>query len=89
MTAHKTHKRSILNFPLLFVFQHIQIRLLVCSVDKAKEMGIDWWSTNSYLSSGAADKSRVEAMSARIAQLEAAAQQPQPMAMQAEGAVRS
>ena len=27
----------------------IQIRLLVCSVDKAKEMGIDWWSDNSYL----------------------------------------
>ena len=68
----------------------IQIRLLVCSVDKAKEMGIDWWSTNSYLSSGAAPgKSQVEAMSARIAQLEAAAQQIQPMTMQAEGAVRS
>ena len=31
----------------------IQIRLLVCSVDKAREMGIDWWTTNSYLSSGA------------------------------------
>ena len=27
----------------------IQIRLLVCSVDQAKEMGIDWWSENSYL----------------------------------------
>ena len=27
----------------------IQIRLLVCSVDKAKEMGVDWWSENSYL----------------------------------------
>jgi hypothetical protein len=24
----------------------IQIRLLVCSVDKAKEMGIDWWVDN-------------------------------------------
>jgi hypothetical protein len=21
----------------------IQIRLLICSVDKAKEMGVDWW----------------------------------------------
>lgn len=31
----------------------IQIRLLVCSVDKAKEMGIDWWMSNSYLSSAA------------------------------------
>jgi len=27
----------------------IQIRLLVCSVEKAKEMGIDWWSENAYL----------------------------------------
>ena len=24
----------------------IQIRLVVCSVDKAKEMGIDWWVNN-------------------------------------------
>ena len=24
----------------------IQIRLLVCSVDKAKEIGIDWWVNN-------------------------------------------
>jgi len=25
----------------------IQIRLVVCSVDKALEMGMDWWSSNS------------------------------------------
>jgi hypothetical protein len=24
----------------------IQIRLLVCSVDKAKEIGMDWWTGN-------------------------------------------
>ena len=55
----------------------IQIRLVVCSVDKAREMGIDWWTTNSYLSSKAvADKSQVENLTARIAQLEAAALQP-------------
>ena len=55
----------------------IQIRLVVCSVDKAREMGIDWWTTNSYLSSNAvADKSQVENLTARIAQLEAAALQP-------------
>lgn len=24
----------------------IQIRLVICSVDKAKEMGMDWWVTN-------------------------------------------
>jgi hypothetical protein len=28
----------------------IQIRLLVCSVDKADEMGIDWWKNADYLS---------------------------------------
>ena len=64
----------------------IQIRLLVCSVEKAREMGIDWWMTNSYLSSSAAPgKSQVEDLSARIARLEEAFQQPQPLAAQAEG----
>jgi hypothetical protein len=24
----------------------IQIRLLICSVDKAKELGMDWWASN-------------------------------------------
>ena len=62
----------------------IQIRLLVCSVEKAREMGIDWWTTNSYLSSGAATNvSQVEEMTARIARLDAAAaQQPQTLAAQ-------
>ncbi len=27
----------------------IQIRLLVCSVDKAREMGMNWWMTNAYV----------------------------------------
>jgi metallophosphoesterase superfamily enzyme len=31
----------------------IKIRLLIASVDKAKEMGIDWWEHDSYLSSKA------------------------------------
>jgi len=29
----------------------IKIRLVVCSVDKAKEMGINWWQQDPYLSS--------------------------------------
>jgi len=29
----------------------INIRLLVASVDRAKEMGIDWWEGNPFLSS--------------------------------------
>ncbi|RIQ21485.1 gas vesicle protein [Jiangella rhizosphaerae] len=31
----------------------IRIRLLVASVDKAQEMGIDWWRRDPMLSSGA------------------------------------
>lgn len=31
----------------------IRIRLLVASVDKAVEMGIDWWKSDSLLSPGA------------------------------------
>jgi hypothetical protein len=29
----------------------IQIRLLICSVDKAKELGMDWWANNPAFSS--------------------------------------
>ncbi len=32
---------------------NIKIRLLVASVDKAMEMGINWWQSDSYLSSKA------------------------------------
>ena len=31
----------------------IQIRLVVCSVDKAKEMGLDWWVNNPAFRAGA------------------------------------
>jgi hypothetical protein len=34
---------------------NIKIRLLVASVDKAMEMGINWWQQDSYLSSKAKD----------------------------------
>jgi len=30
----------------------IKIRLLVCSVDKAEEIGMDWWRHDDFLSSG-------------------------------------
>ena len=49
----------------------IQIRLVVASVDKAREMGIDWW-TNSpdLLSRPAADSNELTALKQRIEQLE-------------------
>lgn len=31
----------------------LQIRLVVCSVDKAREMGLDWWVNNPAFSPGA------------------------------------
>ncbi|MCF7740926.1 MAG: gas vesicle protein [Candidatus Marinimicrobia bacterium] len=33
----------------------IKIRLLIASVDKAKEIGINWWEQDSYLSAKAKD----------------------------------
>lgn len=35
----------------------IKIRLIIASVDKAKEIGMDWWETDPYLSSKAAEDS--------------------------------
>jgi len=52
----------------------IQIRLVVASVDKAKEMGMDWWTTSPFLSSKAQGTERereVEELRKRIGQLEA------------------
>lgn len=31
----------------------IQIRLIVCSIDKAKEIGMDWWNTELQIRDGA------------------------------------
>jgi len=38
----------------------IKIRLMIASVDKALEMGINWWQTDSYLSSKAQDSEKEE-----------------------------
>jgi hypothetical protein len=56
----------------------IQIRLLVCSVDKADEMGIDWWKNADYLNGGASsasvddpdDAAALDEMNDRLARLE-------------------
>jgi hypothetical protein len=52
----------------------IRIRLLVCSIDKAEQIGLNWWRTDPAFSGtrqtdgiGAGDVARLEA---RIAQLE-------------------
>jgi hypothetical protein len=38
----------------------IQVRLLVCSIDKAEEIGLDWWKYEPALS-GSRDPSRLDA----------------------------
>jgi hypothetical protein len=53
----------------------IQIRLLICSVDRAREMGIDWWVNNPALSSRAQQAlpaGRESGIEERLAKLEAA-----------------
>jgi hypothetical protein len=51
----------------------IQIRLVICSVDKAKEMGMDWWVNNPVFCSQA-PKGQLEAslshIDERLARLE-------------------
>jgi hypothetical protein len=52
----------------------IKIRLLVCSVDKAMEMGINWWQEDTYLSTKAREKELMqqqETLEARLEKLEA------------------
>ncbi|MEI7788371.1 MAG: gas vesicle protein [Chlorobiaceae bacterium] len=52
----------------------IKIRLLVASVDKAMEMGINWWQEDPYLSTKAKDKEQKllqEELQQRIEKLEA------------------
>lgn len=49
----------------------IQIRLLVCSVDKADEIGLDWWRSDPFLSSRAAGEvPRLDAIGDQLAVIE-------------------
>ena len=47
----------------------IKIRLMVASVDKAREMGIDWWENDAFLSSIEEDDKRPE-LEDRVRELE-------------------
>jgi hypothetical protein len=52
----------------------IKIRLLIASVDKAMEMGINWWQEDSYLSTKAKEKemnAQQDDLKARLEKLEA------------------
>ncbi|WP_455359719.1 gas vesicle protein [Streptomyces sp. SYSU K21746] len=55
----------------------IKLRLLVASVDKAKEMGIDWWEHDPSLSSRAGDGRSLAEENKRLrAEIEALREQP-------------
>jgi len=52
----------------------IKIRLLVASVDKAMEMGINWWQEDTYLSTKAREKElneKQDELNKRLEKLEA------------------
>jgi hypothetical protein len=61
----------------------IKLRLVIASVDRAKEMGIDWWEHDPTLSSGSRRTEMVEEnrrLRERIAALEAREQEAAPVA---------
>ena len=47
----------------------IRIRLIVCSLDKAREIGLDWWTHDRHLSPGRV-RGNGEALEARVQMLE-------------------
>ncbi len=49
----------------------IQIRLVVASVEKAREMGMDWWTTNPEFRSDPAARTELTELRQRLEQLEA------------------
>jgi len=78
----------------------IKLRLLIASADKAREMGIDWWRHDPYLSgearrlagkNGEQDGRGVRALEQRLERLESILQsaRPQDMEAQASGGDRS
>ncbi|HJQ00239.1 MAG TPA: gas vesicle protein [Jatrophihabitans sp.] len=57
----------------------LKLRLLVASVDTAKEMGIDWWQDDPFLSRDARSlQQENQQLQQRLEQLEAAIAQLQP-----------
>jgi hypothetical protein len=57
----------------------IKLRLLVASVDRAREMGINWWESDASLSSGAQQlEQENRSLRERLERLEKAAGLPSP-----------
>ena len=58
----------------------IRIRLLVCSIDKAEQIGLNWWRYDRNLVAPGATASHVTALEERIAALERGLGAPTPAA---------
>ena len=48
----------------------IRVRLIVCSIDKAQEIGLDWWKYDHHFAPSAAGAAENDALAARIRLLE-------------------
>jgi hypothetical protein len=64
-------KVSLANVELLT----IQLRLVICSIDKAEAIGINWWRSDRFYSSdaravGAVDPAELDSLKSRINELE-------------------
>lgn len=47
----------------------IQIRLLVCSIDKAEQIGMNWWRTDPHFAKNAIEPNQVQALSEKLDEL--------------------
>lgn len=50
----------------------IRIRLIVCSLDKAREIGLDWWMYDKHLAPGRVAATEQSALERRVVELERA-----------------
>jgi hypothetical protein len=69
----------------------IRIRLIVCSLDKAREIGLDWWTYDRHLAPGkvaAADREALEARLLAVEELLAARPKSSNGAAKAAGAAK-
>jgi len=60
----------------------VQIRLVICSVEKAKEMGMDWWVNNPAFQPRALQEPHADSLATideRLARLEAASSSSEPI----------
>jgi hypothetical protein len=67
----------------------IRIRLIVCSLDKAREIGLDWWTYDKHLSPGRAAAANGDDLERRVRELEAQLARQVGPAPPAAGRVRS